>query len=240
MLIDNDFVSAGGLNGYPMQFNSEVSPCPASSKSSEALWAAFKNGDRKAFAILYQRYFKILLHYGMRIASDRDLVKDSIQDLFVEIWRTRENLSYPNSVKAYMLSSIQRKLVRTLNQGHAQQNRLLHLRDNRIAPMFSTEDKIIKDQLDSEQNDVVSKALDSLTKRQREAVYLKFYAGLSYKEIAELMTISVDSIYNLISKAVVTLQKEIIQVRDNSILVRSSCPNQESNKDFKIKSLRVV
>jgi RNA polymerase sigma factor (sigma-70 family) len=48
-----------------------------------------------------------------------------------------------------------------------------------------------------------------LTKRQQEAIYLKFYSNLSYKEVAAIMSISVDSIYNLISKAIDSLQHEI-------------------------------
>lgn len=213
-----------------MEFNGKIASGPASAKSSEMLWLEFKNGDRKAFEILYQRYFKVLLNYGLKIAGDRDLVKDSIQDLFVEIWKTKQNLSDPISVKAYMLCSIQRKLIRNLNQGYVQQNKLLDFSDQNVDSAHNTEDKIITDQIESEQKHVITKALNSLTKRQREAVYLKFYAGLSYKEIARLMTISVDSIYNLISKAVITLQKEIIKIRDNNILEKSSHWNRKQIK----------
>jgi len=71
---------------------------------------------------------------------------------------------------------------------------------------------MIEDQIQLEQNHIVSKALRVLTKRQHEAVYLKFYCDLSYKEVAAMMSISVDSIYNLISKAIDDLQLELNKV----------------------------
>jgi RNA polymerase sigma factor (sigma-70 family) len=74
------------------------------------------------------------------------------------------------------------------------------------------EDQLIADQIHLEQNYVVNKALSALTKRQQEAIYLKFYSDLSYKEVAAMMSISVDSIYNLISKAIDSLQHELNKV----------------------------
>ena len=74
------------------------------------------------------------------------------------------------------------------------------------------EDQMIEDQIHLEQNHFVSKALHVLTKRQQEAIYLKFYCNLSYKEVATAMSISVDSIYNLISKAIDDLQLELNKV----------------------------
>jgi RNA polymerase sigma factor (sigma-70 family) len=74
------------------------------------------------------------------------------------------------------------------------------------------EDQMIEDQIQLEQNHLVNKALHVLTKRQQEAIYLKFYCNLSYKEVAATMSIGVDSIYNLISKAIDDLQLELHKV----------------------------
>jgi RNA polymerase sigma factor (sigma-70 family) len=71
---------------------------------------------------------------------------------------------------------------------------------------------MIEDQIQLEQNYIVGKALHVLTKRQQEAIYLKFYCNLSYKEVATTMSISADSIYNLISKAIDDLQLELNKV----------------------------
>lgn len=176
-------------------------------KNDEAIWSTFKKGDKQAFANLYGRYFKILFQYGLKMAEDGDLVKDCIHDLFIDLWKNKANLTDPKSVRAYLLSAIQHKLIRQLTRVRSRQNEIakMHL----PAVVECREDQIIEDQLHLEQHNVVSKALRALTKRQQQAIYLKFYGNLSYKEVATTMAISVDSIYNLISKGIDSLQQEL-------------------------------
>jgi len=168
--------------------------------TDEAVWHSFKQGDKQAYAVLYQRYFDVLYRYSMRITADRELVKDCIHDVFITIWKNRDNLSQPNSVKAYLLSTIQRKLKRQTIRLRSQQTNI----DKLQTPLMSNchEHQMIEDQTEAEQKHIVEKALGTLTKREREAIYLKFYGNLSYKEAADTMAIGVDSIYNLISKSI--------------------------------------
>lgn len=178
--------------------------------ADEAVWQSFQAGDKQAYAVLYQRYFEILYRASLRITADRELVKDCIHDLFVTIWKNRDNLSQPNSVKAYLLSAIQRKLKRQTTRLRSHQNDMEKIK----TPPTSNcrEDQLIEDQTEIEQKYIVDKALNSLTKREREAIYLKFYGNMSYKEVAEVMAIRVDSIYNLISKSIETLHGELNRV----------------------------
>jgi RNA polymerase sigma factor (sigma-70 family) len=176
----------------------------------ETIWSTFKTGDKNAFGILYHRYFKIMHQYGIRIAEDHDFVKDCIHDLFVEIWKSRENLTQPTSVKGYLLSAIQRKIIRQLNRFRSRQQELSLMSLPTVVSCH--EENIIEQQTGLEQQHSVTKAMKALTKRQQEAITLKFYGNLSYKEIATIMCISVDSTYNLISKAVDVLQSELTKL----------------------------
>lgn len=175
----------------------------------ETLWVDFKKGDRRSFALLYLRYHKILIQSGISICSDRDLIMDCIHDLFVELWKNKTGLCIPQSVKAYLVRSLQRKLLRQLKK---QRSGCCHypvetVPDTETVP--SIERKLITDQFRKEQKNDVRKAITVLTRRQQEAVYLRFYANLSYSEIAGKMAISTDSIYNLISKAMGNMQQEL-------------------------------
>jgi RNA polymerase sigma factor (sigma-70 family) len=176
-------------------------------KADEAVWRMFKSGDKDAFALLYQRHFEMLFQYGTKLADDSDLVKDCVHDVFVDLWKRKENLADPKSVKAYLLSAMQHKLIRQISRARSRQSEIAKIQ----APDFvrCKEDQMIEDQIALEQHYTINKALQILTKRQREAVYLKFYCNLSYKEVAATMSISVDSIYNLISKAIDDLQLEL-------------------------------
>lgn len=179
-------------------------------QKDEAIWGMFKNGDHDAFAALYQRHFKMLFQYGTKLAGDSDLVKDCIHDVFVDLWKKKENLAHPKSVKAYLLSAVQHKMIRQLSRARSRQNELAKI--DTPARAECKEHEMIEDQILFEQNYIVNKALRVLTKRQQEAVYLKFYCNLSYKEVAATMNIGVDSIYNLISKAIDDLELELNKV----------------------------
>jgi RNA polymerase sigma factor (sigma-70 family) len=146
----------------------------------------------------------VLLQRGLQISSDRELVKDCIHDLFLEIWINKINLTTPLSVKAYLIVSLQRKIMRKLKKDRLQQTEM-----NRLPTEFVTskEDQLISEQHIHDQQCMVFRAINSLTRRQKEAIHLKFFANLSYEEIAGTMKISTDSIYNLVSKAIINLQK---------------------------------
>lgn len=113
-------------------------------ESDEVIWSAFRNNNKEAFAVIYYRFFNVLLQRGLQISSDRELVKDYFHDLFLEIWINKINLATPLSVKAYLMVSIQRKIMRQVKKVRSQQTEMDRL------PMefvISKEDQIISEQL---------------------------------------------------------------------------------------------
>jgi RNA polymerase sigma factor (sigma-70 family) len=169
------------------------------------IWNAFREGNREAYAALYYRYSGILLQSCQWISSDKEMVKDCIHDLFVEIWKNKINLGSPRSVHVYLVCSIRRKIIRQLKKARASQKKAQWIGEMTIA--HSIEDQIISDQYRQEQKVAISKAVNALTRRQQEAVHLKFYANMSYPEIAGMMSITTDAVYNLVSKAIGNIQQ---------------------------------
>lgn len=200
-----------------MMINTTImKPMPAAEVISrytcdEVLWIDFRKGDKDAFALLYYRYFKILIQSAVAISDDRDLIKDCIHDLFMEIWKNKLKLGIPQSVKAYLVRSLQRKIIRQVKKARTHLKKYSKEVNNDGEIVNSIEKQIISQQLQEEQKKKVINVLQTLTKRQKEAVYLKFYANLSYPEIAGKMSISTDSIYNLISKAIDNMQHKFFQ-----------------------------
>jgi len=188
---------------------------PFHKECDEVIWNALKNNKKEALAVIYYRFFNVLLQRGLQITGDRELVKDCIHDLFLEIWETKMNLATPLSVKAYLTVSIQRKIVRKLKKIRSQQTEMDWLP---MAFVSSREDQIITEQLMNDQQCEVIRAINSLTRRQKEVIKLKFYANLSYEEISGMMKISTDSIYNLVSKAIMNLQTGLAKKAEPSVL----------------------
>jgi RNA polymerase sigma factor (sigma-70 family) len=185
--------------------NPKLAPTsPYHQECDEVIWNALRNNNKEAFAVIYYRFFNALLHRGLQISSDRELVKDCIHDLFLEIWINKIKLATPFSVKSYLIVSLRRKIMRKLKKIHSLQTEM-----NRLPQEFvkSKEDQIISEQFTHDQQFMIIRAVNSLTKRQKEAIQLKFYSNLRYEEIAGMMKISTDSVYNLVSKAIINLHK---------------------------------
>ena len=179
------------------------------SLDDSTLWLSFKKGNDLAFSILYNKYVQRLYSYGMHSCRDKDLVLDCLQELFTLLWDRREKLSEVTCVNYYLFKSFRRLLMKRLTVGR---KFLISLSDRDsygfdFSP--SQEDALIEEEWETERNKKVRNSLHSLTKRQREAIYLKFFNQLSYHEVAAIMDLHVDSVYNLISKSIDLLRKKL-------------------------------
>ena len=191
-------------------------PSTGECKGVEAeLWQSFKSGDKASFALIYQKFFPYLYSCGLKVGVEQDIVKDAIQDLFVYLWNHRDNLSDTNSIKYYLRTSMIRRIVRATNASPS------NLGADAIAITefeSSTEAAIITEETSKERKEQLLAAMRALTKRQREAVRLKFYHNLKNEEIAQRMSIKVEAVYNLISKSLVVLKKSYQRVSTLALL----------------------
>jgi RNA polymerase sigma factor (sigma-70 family) len=176
----------------------------------EELWQSFKLGNEIAFGKIYDQYFNSLYNYGIKISRDKQLVKDCIQELFIELWRYKANLALVNSIKYYLFKSLRRKLVREIqNKGIFSD---ISAEEYHFEMVLPYESLIVQKQISEEQSKELLKALNSLSKRQKEAIFLKFYENLSYQEVASIMSITVKSVYKVILSGIDSLRKNLKRI----------------------------
>ena len=173
------------------------------------LWQNVKRDNELAFSVLYKKYTQRLYNYGIHSCQDHDLVMDCLQELFVSIWDKRKNLTTVHSVSSYLFKSFRHLLMKKLSW----RRRFLHTIDANQEKCFeiilSAEALIEKGEDQEEQSEKMRRCLVTLTKRQREAIFLRFYNDLSYSDIASIMELQVDSVYNIISKAIDSLRQKL-------------------------------
>jgi RNA polymerase sigma factor (sigma-70 family) len=169
-------------------------------------WLRFKNGDQKAFQQLFEEYCDTLYHFGKNICADRDLVKDCIQDLFVEIWAARERLADVQYPKQYLMISLRRLIFKKLRGQQVisldETNSL-----NFTAEGMSAEDSIISAEDEQQLESAMKEEVNNLPERQKEAIYLRYYQELSYEEITEIMQLNYQVVRNLVYRALQNLRK---------------------------------
>lgn len=169
------------------------------------LWQHFKKGNEEAYSFLYEKYVRILYSYGYRICPDEDLVKDCLQDLFVTLWTSRENLANTDCIKYYLFRSLRREIVRKLNSAtNFSSDTAASGKENIEHPI---EDHLIALEISHNQSKGLDIALTFLSDRQREAIYLRFYQNVDFEEIAAIMGITHRAVYKLIYRAVDILKK---------------------------------
>ena len=178
-------------------------------------WNAFKQGDWEAYTSLYEEFYAPLNNYGAKFTEDTDLVQDAIHDLFVQLWTSRNNLGSPASVKNYLFKSLRTMLFRKMQS----QSKLVNLDGVLSSGSFQV---TFKQELPSkvEEQELrmqVAAMIGQLSERQQEIVFLRFYEGASYDEIAAIMGISTNSAYKLLYKALESLQR-ILNKRSFALL----------------------
>ncbi len=175
--------------------------------TDEELWDLFLAGDKKAISKLFIRYHADLYRYGLKIHQNEDAVHDSIQELFLRLWNKKEVLDHANSVKKYLFVSLRRIILSQLESYDARGRREVEYLKQPKQRYFSVEDKIIKSEISLERKRILREAVETLTERQKEILFLKYFEGFVNREISQIMGISYQRVRNLLHETIEKLRK---------------------------------
>lgn len=151
---------------------------------------------------LYETYGNDLFSYGLAFGINKEELEDAIHDVFLHLYEHDHRLWESDNVKAYLLNCLKNRIR-------------MKKRKRDILGHFSNNDEeaydflivvngfelLESEQERSKQIRILQEMLDSLTPRQREAIYLRYAQGLSYKEIAQLMHIQSTAAQKLVYRA---------------------------------------
>lgn len=172
------------------------------------LWRAFRSGDEKALLTIFDRFTRPMYSYGCKVIGDGELVKDGIQDLLIEIWQNRERLGDTDSIKFYLFKSLRRKLLRLKSKSRKPLSPgFLGEYEQETSP--SPEFLLIAEQLSREKKEKAVNLLNSLTKRQQEAMFLRYFDELNCDQIAAVMELSKQAVYNIINRSLDQLKRSL-------------------------------
>lgn len=168
------------------------------------LWQTLREGDKKALGLLVERHYRALFHYGTKLTNNHAMIQDCIQDLFLTVWEKRQTNPVLQSVKAYLFVALRNNILRQVKfDNYVDEVDLSGLETD-----WLTNPESIYVQAEHEQTKqaCLKQALERLPKRQREAIYLKYYENLSYEEIATAMGLSRQVVANYLQHALHNLR----------------------------------
>ncbi|CAA9210670.1 MAG: RNA polymerase ECF-type sigma factor [uncultured Cytophagales bacterium] len=176
--------------------------------SETECWNEFRNGSEAAFARLYSTYFKPLYNYGCQLCRDSELVKDCLQNIFIDLRLNREKRGEVHSVKHYLYATLRHRIMREMSSRHYLHAQLSE--EYAFQMVIPYEDQWIASQITQTQREALERAVRQLTPRQREVIFLRFYENLSYEEISAIMAFrDAKSARNLVSKAICSLREKL-------------------------------
>lgn len=181
-------------------------------KSDQALLNSYLQGDRSAISRLIERHSRRVRDYIRMMVKDNDVADDILQETFIKAVRVIDEGRYTDNGK--FLSWIMRiahnqvidyfraqKQNRQVNESNAGYNVLGTLR----FAEKNVEDRMVADQIEAD----IRSLVEMLPDEQREVVMMRYYSGLSFKEIAEQTNVSINTALGRMRYALINLRKMI-------------------------------
>jgi len=175
--------------------------------SDSALWNQLMLGDEEAFTSLFERYYATLVNYGKTLMSSEDIVKDCVQDVFVDIWKYSEKLNPAIVVKAYLFSCVRNRIARFRERDYI----FSHVKDVVSFDFlfdFSVEERLIADETMASKVEYLNQCINNLPDRQKEALYLRYHQGLTVEQVAEVLDMNYQSTKNLLHRTISRLRSD--------------------------------
>lgn len=185
-------------------------------ESRNILWINFKNGKNNSLSLLYMEYADELYSYGMKVSGDDNLVKDSIQEVFIQLIDKIKSITITPTIQTYLFKSLRNKLFEEVRSKNRKQDINTKISEFETGYAKHPEQIIIEDEENINIKKTIETSIEKLSDRQKEIIYLKYTKDFSYDEIAELLQIDKASARTLLYRTLKTL-KELLT--NNSLIL---------------------
>ena len=169
------------------------------------LLVQLKGGNREAFSLLFQKYYKNLVLFGGNLLRDKTHCEDIVQTVFLKLWEYREKMEIETSLKSFLLKSVRNACLDELR--HKQVIREHESYSEIFGSIYNldTEHYILYSDLHAQLND----ALGKLPNVCKDAFEMNRFEGLKYKEIAQRLEVSERTVEVRIGKAIGLLRQHL-------------------------------
>jgi len=167
----------------------------------------FKDGDIAAFECLFKKYYKLLNIEAYLLLDDQMEAEDQVQLLFIELWNKRLNLTIETSLKGYLRRSIRNRCLNVISKRQMEEKKLK-------VGFPAQSDWIDADWMERREKEREFDALLATMPPQRlQAFYLVYVDNKRYKDAADEMGITINSIKTHLKLAVKDLRRKFINYR---------------------------
>lgn len=176
--------------------------------TDEQLFQEISKGKYKAMEILFDKYYNRLCNYGLLFEKDLPIVEEKIADVFILLWNNRYNLNNINNPKSYIYVIVKNRLKKSIkaDSKHSSFDEIQH-HNKLVSP--SVEQEIINEEELAINQQIILEIMDGMPKQTRKVFELSRVEGYKYREISELMNISIRTVESHIAIALRYVSKQL-------------------------------
>lgn len=175
--------------------------------TDKLLLRQLKSGDITAYENLFKEYYKLLNLEAYLLLEDRMEAEDQVQLLFIELWNKKLFLNIQTSLKGYLRRSIRNRCLNVIEKRKIEERKFndgFHMDGNQVVP-----DWMEQVETESEFNSL----LETLPPQRLQAFYLVYVDKKRYKDAAQEMGITINSIKTHLKLAIKDLRRKFINYR---------------------------
>jgi RNA polymerase sigma-70 factor (ECF subfamily) len=177
--------------------------------------ASICNGDKNAFEFVFKAHYQHLCAYANQIVNDLDIAEEIVQEMFYQLWQKRDSLSIKISLKSYLFRAIHNSCLN-------------HLKHNKVKQAYSQQ--VLYENNDPSNNHynlddsteligLIRRAVDKLPPERKKVFMMIRYEDRKYKEVAEILGISVKTVENQMGAAMKFLREALKEYMPSIALI---------------------
>ena len=183
--------------------------------SDEQLLLLLREGDEGAFTEIYNRHWEQLALYVLKVIRSREEARDIVQEVFISVWKRRQELEIRSSLVAYLLRSVRNLAIRHIERDMNRYPIVSQLSEyTGDTTGVSAPDAIELKQLEER----VDNAIAKLPPKMREIFILSRQENLSYREIAEKLGIAETTVKKQVSNALKNIRTDLGGLSSTAII----------------------
>lgn len=166
-------------------------------KDDKYLFKQIKKGNKQSFELLFEKYYDNLCNYAYLFIKDATLTEEFVSDVYIRIWQNRKKIEIKTSLKSYLYQSTRYAVITHLRKDKKIMVPITAEIVNKKEQVVTPETLLIRKEIAEKFQNMIG----HLPKQAGLVFRLHKMDGLTYKEIAEVLEISIKTVENHMGKA---------------------------------------
>ncbi len=169
------------------------------------LFNKVKKGDTVAFEQIFKKYYNDLARFCFTLVRDETVAEEITQEVYIYLWEKKEVIEISSSLKSYLFSAVKNKSINYIKYELPKQRVLIDISDSLLVEGVFFHEKSDTIRLKKK----IQVAINQLPEKCKQIFLLSRYGGMTYKEIAEDLDLSVKTVENQMSIALKKLRDSL-------------------------------